>query len=1277
MSSSATDIDMFVHDIKVEDRPIYNFNNDNDNYNADDDDNIHKKCVAYITGPSYNSTTDIVVEIDFKPYLKLKIDPNWSMNHCKLLIDKLAFITKQNVKTIDYSITYLHQTHGFIPDLKASANHDVAKKFPILTIAFLTHEALRIAGGFLFNCCKSSQKARGLTVENLCTKHMDIEPYEYNISLITMFVTKFRQIKPSCPIKIKKYNDVKALTTSTWPVSLDYKTERGRRVIQSEPKYIFNSEQEPTLNELPPPNLIEYSFDGEMFGARNLFPIPAHVNDLIVCLGASVIGSVKPIDYEHVTDPNGNKIKDAKSLIKTATDINVLRDKGYFIPFKFERTCFVLRPEFYLKAKDRYPQKRKDYNRDDASLIKDFFSMLDENKHEKREIDYMLNATKFVWCNSEIDLIMQWRKHFLITSPHIVQGHNIHGFDFDYITKKIKRFWPNYLKEYEKFGQIVDEVTPLKEYTFQSKASRKRTSYMMHMTGRLQVDTLNFFRRCGDNSLKSYSLNALSEKFLKTKKIDLKAKTLFALVRSGLLQNYMLFAAYCAKDCDLVIELMHRRSIKQSIVSMSALTCTTSRSTNDKGQQEKQYNLMAYHSNNKYFVNYRKKFKAFTANNTNINIANDDNYDSDNDGDILDQEECEKQDIDYEQQMSLLSISNATRPLKKQKKNHNNDELHKNDVKTGAKPESATADDGVEKIRGACVFNAKANYYKWPIGVLDWSSMYPMQIILNNLCSSTWLSEEEAKKLSKEDLAKYYNKIEIDQESVAAKIEGKTKEKLYAQENKFGSELGYQVKIQSLTNIIDNMNKKEQLKEATSSKVPLDQLRNAETLDDLLKIDAIKKFDPKQLSRDELGIAKVVKCYYFAKNAPSILAQLEKSLLSKRSAIRKSMKAYLAADKTRTEEDDVYTIMDSDQNSCKICCNSCYGYMAAISQGRAPCLAVAESITSGARQLIHMTKYIAENFFNAELVYGDTDSIMIFYHDIKNNTPEDRVRCMKRSMLIAKFITEVVMSSKAELTFEKVYHPWLLQRKKKYGGQMYKPKPNVPLEKLTGETHTRGLANVRRDTCELARKTVGQIIHILCSQSEEAAYKYFKEFLAKYEKREFKIDDFIVTKMLGDIKDYAKPENQIQVQVVNKIRQRSPGSEPLPGDRIPYVVCLTKNCTTIIDSTKAKSFKQMTKRATRNKKDDFTASQGEDPEYVKQNPKENYIDYVYYLDSHFRTPITDAFQFSKKYNVTVDLNNCKRLLSNWCASNYQSLTLAAKSASASSLTTTSFKNISM
>jgi DNA polymerase delta subunit 1 len=69
-------------------------------------------------------------------------------------------------------------------------------------------------------------------------------------------------------------------------------------------------------------------------------------------------------------------------------------------------------------------------------------------------------------------------------------------------------------------------------------------------------------------------------------------------------------------------------------------------------------------------------------------------------------------------------------------------------------------------------------------------------------------------------------------------------------------------------------------------------------------------------------------------------------------------------------------VLDGRQLALKLSANSVYGFTGA-TIGQLPCLEISSSVTSIGRSMIEKTKNEVERLFDAEVIYGDTDSVMV------------------------------------------------------------------------------------------------------------------------------------------------------------------------------------------------------------------------------------------------------------------------------------------------------------
>jgi DNA polymerase delta subunit 1 len=246
----------------------------------------------------------------------------------------------------------------------------------------------------------------------------------------------------------------------------------------------------------------------------------------------------------------------------------------------------------------------------------------------------------------------------------------------------------------------------------------------------------------------------------------------------------------------------------------------------------------------------------------------------------------------------------------------------------------------------------------------------------------------------------------------------------------------------------------------------------------------------------------------------------------------------------------VKAVQNGRQLALKISANSVYGFTGA-AVGQLPCLSIASTVTSYGRQLLLQTKAYVETTYTqangyphtAEVVYGDTDSVMIKfgYADVAESMPLARQAAADVSAIFPKPI---------QLEFEKVYWPYLLMNKKRYAGLLW----TVPehFDKLDAK----GLETVRRDNCLLVRRVVDTCLKkILIERNVNSAIDYVKQTISDLLQNKLDISMLVITKSLGksaDDSDYNA--KQAHVELAMRMKKRDAGSAPNVGDRVAYVI---------------------------------------------------------------------------------------------------------------------------
>jgi hypothetical protein len=244
-----------------------------------------------------------------------------------------------------------------------------------------------------------------------------------------------------------------------------------------------------------------------------------------------------------------------------------------------------------------------------------------------------------------------------------------------------------------------------------------------------------------------------------------------------------------------------------------------------------------------------------------------------------------------------------------------------------------------------------------------------------------------------------------------------------------------------------------------------------------------------------------------------------------------------------------------------------------------------------------------------DMIVHNTDSVMVEF-DVGDRKG---IEAVEYSWEIGERAAEecsALFKKPNNLELEKVYWPYFLYSKKRYAAKLWTQGKDGKMN--MDYIDVKGLQLVRRDNTAHVREVCKELLDVVLESNDtEAPRALALQRAIELIEGDVPIEKLTLSQSLSDsykVKGQSvsinSPNiadiNQAHVQVVRKMRERQPGSEPQSGDRVPYVLIKT-------DDPKAKAFEK-----------------SEDPKYAKENGTP--IDYEYYFMNKFINPVCDLIE---------------------------------------------------
>ncbi len=764
---------------------------------------------------------------------------------------------------------------------------------------------------------------------------------------------------------------------------------------------------------------------------------------------------------------------------------------------------------------------------------------------------------------TEREMLERLGRYLREIDPDIVTGWNIFGFDLEYLYTRavVTGAGP----DAHMWGRMRGLPNELVVKHLASNALGSNDLKMVPMIGRYVFDMFQDVKR--EHKLESYSLNNVSKTFLGDQKIDMPVKEMFSRFREGDPDKLGEVAEYCIKDTELPHRIAEKLCLIQNLIEMAKATWVPLSYLSERGQQIKVYSQI-----------------------------------------------CRK--------ARELGFMVPTMYSK------------------------ATSDD---KYQGATVLDAQTGAYYGPITALDFASLYPSIMRAHNLCYSSLVIDPRfgkipgveyeqygpyrfAQALRAEDgtmlpvpslLPSILNELAAFRKKakkLMAAAEGTPMEAVYN-----GQQLAYKISMNSIYGFTG----------ATKGMLPCVAIASTVTMRGRQMIDETKNYVEEHFPgakvrygdsvmpwtpvlvkswwNEEISsrtIESLCTNWFPYEHFKSGQAEQSEDMIFdamthlgwkpiRRVVRHKSLKKIYRVTSPYGTVDvtEDHSLLDNKLNILKP--HELHKDTILLHYG--PDIPGENTVT-----LLHDSwdGYVYDietkaGTFQAgvgQIIVKNTDSVMVEF-DVQGRKGQEAIDySWAQGELAAEACTKLFRAPN-DLELEKVYCPYFLYSKKRYAAKMYEKKggrDGEPSRVVFKKIDVKGLQVVRRDTCMYVRGVLKHLLDlVLNSEDPRPAIEYARASAKTLLKGKVESSELMMSKQLGS--DYKTRVPHVEVR--DKIKKRSPGSEPQQGDRVAFLI------------TKVPG---------------LLCDKAEDPVWVTDNKIP--LDYVYYFEHQLVKPVCDLLE---------------------------------------------------
>lgn len=817
-----------------------------------------------------------------------------------------------------------------------------------------------------------------------------------------------------------------------------------------------------------------------------------------------------------------------------------------------------------------------------------------------------IEGTKIYRCKNEKNLLLTFRNLVVKRDPDLFIGYNIMKFDWDYMIERSKLL--GIQKEFIKMSRIIGKEANIKKSSWNSSAYGEQSFLYLDCQGRTNVDILLEVER--NYKLPTYSLNVVSEFFLKDKKDDVSAKQLFMLFQ---LTRDFLEKAKAAKFSNKEFSQVKTkiRDLFPIRKSQGVVKSLRARLLSCKKEEFEDLVREALTITGRYCVQ-----------DTVLPIDLADKLNLWNSMEQMSNVMHVPASYLHSRGQQIKVLAQVYRDVAKQK----NLIIPYNDKK----------DSGI-RYQGAIVIEANPGDYK-NVGTLDFASLYPTTMIAFNICYTTVLEDNDPTPDSECHILEWEDHVGCEHDPQKRK---KEKDKILCAKHRYRF-----LKVK-----IDYDEKTGRIIRRNEGLMPRLERNLLWTRKQVKK----EMFATEAKIKMNKGLASKQDIEYFQKIGLEII---EPGTLS---------------EKQQTILEIWAGVLNAKQLAIKVSANSCYGAMGA-SMGFIPFIPGAACVTAMGRKLIVMTiRKIREIWNDCIIVYGDTDSCMICFNETSTKqlfklckkashatthylkswilgesedykvtgeyTLDQISSSSKKFLKLTKEEKIKVLEYEAipiDLEFENMYGRFVLLTKKRYFAHIINEEGQV-LSQVK-----KGIVLARRDNCDFLKITYRKLAEaVLQDKSEKEICDVLYQKITELFTRQVPDTQFIIYMAVKSVQKYAKKrERKVNGNtVVDYLDKNERPIDDVIGPLDPRLVyqnipqCLLalkmlRRGTSVPGNTRLEYI------YIENKNAESQGDKAEDFSYYKENKDIENLrpDLFHYIEKQLMNPITELFgvKFKRK-----------------------------------------------